>query len=789
MADIVIYRYNCNVIHNDMKHIFAAIITVVMISAVYSQNPHDYTRVTNQGPLPPEVYTPSTIKFQSEIANIEADLSKKAQKTQQEYYLESGFSIDEMMRSGLVLYNPEYNAYLESIADVLLEDYPDLRASVHFYVLKTPVVNAFAGAGGNIFISMGLIAMLENEAELAFVMGHEIGHIAKEHGLDFYVEAKEIDKKSSNNSLLKKSSSFNESLVVKNLYSQVLETEADDYGIQSILNSRYLADTVSLNAVFDVLKYAYLPYENESFPIDFFESNNYVTSKNLKLDSIKKIAGEPEYLEKKEAFKSTHPSIGDRRKSVFEKIDNVPVGGSRKAYIVSEEKFMKMRNVARFELPMYYLHNHLYQDAIYVAYLGLQKDPYNIYLQKIIAKSLTGLSKFRNAKDDEVYAEKARFEEYEGEQQQLYYMLWAMSDVELNVLALDYTFRIHLNNPQDPEVMPLCRSLINDLVFYHFNDEEDFLMGKTIARDSLYKLADIANPKIKVAAPSSKSKKVTRKTTVKAKRSTTAKIQADKNKKHLLYAYNDYWENKEFRRMWNEAVTERDEREAEAKEYKKAGIKYTNKGDTRNYFWGDHLGITKVVVVNPFYRRIDLRKDNAIEYVSSEEGELNYMEILKANAALLDVDLEILDPLKMSESDANSFNEMNELNDWFSEQLDFGNINMPGYNQNMVDSIATAMGTDYFLWTGIVSLRDKQNILGPVIYIALSPFFLPLLPYGVYELIKPEYEFFYLSLVYNVKTREAHVLKFMFLDNNDTRAILNSHTYEMLYQLSSPSKN
>lgn len=101
-----------------MKHIFAAIITVVMISAVYSQNPHDYTRVTNQGPLPPEVYTPSTIKFQSEIANIEADLSKKAQKTQQEYYLESGFSIDEMMRSGLVLYNPEYNAYLESIADV-----------------------------------------------------------------------------------------------------------------------------------------------------------------------------------------------------------------------------------------------------------------------------------------------------------------------------------------------------------------------------------------------------------------------------------------------------------------------------------------------------------------------------------------------------------------------------------------------------------------------------------------------------------------------------------------------
>jgi beta-barrel assembly-enhancing protease len=765
-----------------MKHTLAVLLGLTTFFTALAQNPNDYQRVINVGPLPSEVYTPSTVKYQSEIASIEADLSKSDQKTQQQYHMESGFSIDEMMRSGLVLYNPEYNSYLESIADILLEDYPALRSEVHFYLLRSPVVNAFAGAGGNIFISMGLISMLENEAQLAYIMGHEIGHIAKEHGLDFYMEAKEIDKKSSNNSLLKKSSSFNASLVVKNLYSQTLETEADEYGIQSLVKTKYLADTNTLNEVFDVLKYAYLPFDNQSFPVDFFESTNYVTSKNLKLDSIKPISGEPEKMDAKEAFKSTHPSIGDRRKTVNEHIANVTMG-NRKAYLVSEDQFNSLRNIARYELPMFYLHNHLYQDAIYSSYLGLQKDPNNVYLQKIIAKSLTGLSKFRNSKDDEIYAEKARFEDYEGEQQQLYYMLWAMSDVELNVMALDYTFRIHLNYPQDPEVMPLCRSLINDLVFYHFNDEDDFFMGKNIPRDSLYLLADIANPKLKVAPPSSKTKKTTRKTTVKSKRATTAKIQADKNKKHLLYTYNEYWENKDFRRMWNDAVAERDLREQEAKDFKRAGIKYTNKGDTRNYFWGKKLGIDKVVVVNPFYRRIDLRKDNAIEYVSSEEGEFNYMEILKANAELLDIDLTVLDPLNMTESDAEKFNQMNELNDWFSEQLDFGNINMPGYNQHVIDSIATAMGTDYFLWTGIISLRDKQNVLGPIIYIGLSPFFLPLLPYGIYELVKPEYEFFYLSLVYDVKTREAHVLKYMFLSNNDTRAILNSHTYEMLYQL------
>ena len=297
-----------------MKKALLAVASTFIYAFTTAQSTSDYQRVLNVGTLPSEVYTPSTEKYQSEIANIEADLTKSEQKTQQQYYLESGFSIDEMMRSGLVLYNPEYNSYLDAIADELLKGDPQLRSQVKFYLLRSPVVNAFAGAGGNIFISMGLISMLENEAELAYIMGHEIGHIAREHGLDFYMEAKEIDKKSSNNSLLKKSSSFNASLVIKNLYSQVLETEADEYGIQSLMRTKYAADTNTLNNVFDVLKYAYLPFDNQSFPVDFFESKYYVTSKNLKLDSIKKITGEPEKLAKKESFKSTHPSIGDRRK-------------------------------------------------------------------------------------------------------------------------------------------------------------------------------------------------------------------------------------------------------------------------------------------------------------------------------------------------------------------------------------------------------------------------------------------------------------------------------------------
>ncbi|WP_456425681.1 M48 family metalloprotease [Rhodocaloribacter sp.] len=50
-----------------------------------------------------------------------------------------------------------------------------------FRVLDSPVVNAFALPGGYVYVTRGLLAHLENEAQLAVVLGHEIGHVAGRH--------------------------------------------------------------------------------------------------------------------------------------------------------------------------------------------------------------------------------------------------------------------------------------------------------------------------------------------------------------------------------------------------------------------------------------------------------------------------------------------------------------------------------------------------------------------------------------------------------------------------------
>jgi predicted Zn-dependent protease len=64
---------------------------------------------------------------------------------------------------------------------------PDL--SFTFRVLDSPVVNAFAVPGGFVYVTRGILAYLNSEAELAAVLGHEIGHITARHSAKRYSKA------------------------------------------------------------------------------------------------------------------------------------------------------------------------------------------------------------------------------------------------------------------------------------------------------------------------------------------------------------------------------------------------------------------------------------------------------------------------------------------------------------------------------------------------------------------------------------------------------------------------
>jgi predicted Zn-dependent protease len=102
-----------------------------------------------------------------------------------------GRQADEQIQQQFGVYDEEeVREYVTELSqDVLAESHmrrPDTpekfrNTEFTFRILDSPVINAFALPGGYVYVTRGLLAHMNNEAQLAVVQGHEIGHVAARH--------------------------------------------------------------------------------------------------------------------------------------------------------------------------------------------------------------------------------------------------------------------------------------------------------------------------------------------------------------------------------------------------------------------------------------------------------------------------------------------------------------------------------------------------------------------------------------------------------------------------------
>jgi len=155
--------------------------------------------------------------------------------------------------------DPSLQAWVNGVGQRLAarSERPDLPWS--FKVVDDPVVNAFALPGGFIYVTRGILGHLDSEAELAAVLGHEIGHVTAQHGVNQMSKAQlatgglmvgMILAPESGQAAGQLAQAGLGVLFLK--YGRDDERQADDLGLRYMVNGGY--ETRAMPGVFDLLR-------------------------------------------------------------------------------------------------------------------------------------------------------------------------------------------------------------------------------------------------------------------------------------------------------------------------------------------------------------------------------------------------------------------------------------------------------------------------------------------------------------------------------------------------------
>jgi predicted Zn-dependent protease len=145
---------------------------------------------------------------------------------------------------GGIYKNKELTDYISRIGQALAKNTERGDVEYKFFLLDSPEANAFAIPGGYIYITRGILALANNEAELAAVIGHEIGHITGRHSAERYSHTvvtslgAAILGAAVNDKSVSDAASYGAGLYL-NSYSRSQENEADMLGVRYLHRAGY----------------------------------------------------------------------------------------------------------------------------------------------------------------------------------------------------------------------------------------------------------------------------------------------------------------------------------------------------------------------------------------------------------------------------------------------------------------------------------------------------------------------------------------------------------------------
>lgn len=669
-----------------------ALFSALIFADAKAQFTSDYTLIKSSGSIPPEFLATARSLSEAEVKSIPFG---KDHNAKQQFTIYQNYFLQNLLMNGDVLINDPLTRYVNKVADELLKNDVSLRNQLHIYVIKDPSVNAHAFDKGFIFINIGLLAQLENEAQLAYILSHEITHVVKKHSITEYVENIKLE----NNTSDYDRGNEEERNLARYRFSKEQETEADVEGLAMLKKSNYSIKTV--NGAFDVLQYSYLPFELIDFNKTFFEDENLILPDTLFLKKTQDVKSNDDY----DDTKSTHPNIRKRRGAIEADL-KVNDEASRKKFIVSEDEFKTVRETARFELCNLYLVDRDYMNAIYGAYILLQKYPDNLFLKKIEAKALFNVSVNKSSKrssgsdynaNENMSSKRYTIPDYnkiEGASQRVYYLMDNLQDKELTVLALKYVYKAHKKHPSDKTLTSLTDSLFSELI-----NSNDLYMNDF-------------SKKSKATLKAEDTVKVVKRDTTEVEESKYSKIKkqqvkvdvATPDENFIKYALVNELADDEFVARYTAVARGLTKKADKVADSKSSHTVHSNKRKDEPL-----LGIDKVVFIDPYYLRtqyVDRMQYN--NYYESEAQQQFLADVQKKCADKLNLEYVTMTTKGMTTQDIDKYNDNAVMNDWLVERFKHGNnSDEVEANAENIKQLIDKLGTKYVAWSGVYNSKGS----------------------------------------------------------------------------------
>ncbi|MBN4072470.1 M48 family metallopeptidase [Crocinitomix catalasitica] len=700
------------------------------------------------------------------IDKYKEDIKKNENKElDKDFFLSTRFFIDELLLSGRVLFNDPCTKYLNKVAKNLLRREKKLQEELRFYVLKTTVANAFSTDQGIIFITTGLIATLENEAQLAYILAHEISHYTEKHLQEGYIEEQRMESGRGEY----KRQNYDERISQMSVYDKKNELEADIGGIDIYLDSEYAVDEIFSS--FEVLLFSYLPFDDIQVDTTYLNTEALIVPGSYYPDTIKQISLEKDYDDEG----STHPNIEKRMDEAVDYIGEKKSKGDLK-FKISEDDFFKVRDLCRFEHINLHLANCSYGRAIYSIYLLQKKYPDSEFLELAFVKCWYGLAKYKNA--NRYYDVIVKPKKIEGESYKLHFLLKQLKRSQLNVMALRYAIDFAKKYPKNKMGKVYLEDMQRELVAkskFDFRNLKDKTFNQYQAElTEELKTFDVQDSIKKVdESDLSKYEKIKLKKKLRGMLDDSKDEEIALDDFHLFALYDvvkdddlidDLKDMKD--KIEEEPVTELSY--AERKRLRKRGYR---------------LGLDKVVVVDPLFENFKTKGRQNL--AKSESKKVGMANIYSKKYRRVDLEIELVDSKQLRANQVEKYNEIGILFEWVSEVLSHDEIKMISSSRDIMLGLNEKHGTSHYLFTGVQMFKDRNSFSTWHLYAIMAVYTSPI---ALIDLIIPHNYFTLTALSIDAETDQVEFAQSETVNLKGVDMILQAYVFDVLYQLGKEDK-